>query len=289
MVCGLLGRKLGHSYSPQIHAHFGNYTYQLFEKEPEDVAYFLRSNSFHGINVTIPYKKFAAQNCDRLTPIAKRLGSVNTVVRMEDGTLLGHNTDYFGFKSMVERTGLNLTGKKVLILGSGGASVTVQAVLEDIHALPVVISRSGENNYANLDRHSDASAIVNATPVGMYPETQAQPIDLLIFKNLEGVFDLIYNPAHTRLLQAAEERNIKAANGLWMLVAQAKESAELFLDQKIPDELINKIHKTLQFQMENIVLIGMPGFGKSTVGKIMFHRSPPPSLLVAVVPSLSHV
>ena len=269
MLCGLLGRTLGHSYSPQIHAHLGTYDYQLFEKEPEDVATFLRSGAFTGLNVTIPYKKAVIEFCDELTPIAKNLGAVNTIVKRQDGTLLGHNTDYFGFKSMVERSGLRVANKNVLVLGSGGASNTAVAVLEDLGASVIVISRSGPDNYDNIQRHKDASLIVNATPVGMYPNTEASPVDLSVFSKLEGVFDLIYNPAHTALLQAAEKRNIIAENGLWMLVAQAKESAEYFTGKKIPNNLIQEIYKALKFQMENIVLIGMPGSGKSTIGKII--------------------
>ena len=175
MKCGLLGRKLGHSYSPQIHACLGDYSYTLFEKEPEEVADFLKNGDFTGLNVTIPYKKAVIPYLDELSPAAKKLGAVNTVVRREDGTLFGHNTDYFGFASLLKRSGLNVAGKKVLVLGSGGASNTVTAVLTGLGAEAVVISRSGENNYENLQRHEDAAVIVNATPVGMYPNTGVSP------------------------------------------------------------------------------------------------------------------
>lgn len=269
MVCGLLGRTLGHSYSPQIHAKLGAYTYRLFEKEPDEICSFLKSNSFTGLNVTIPYKKAVIEYCDVLTPIAQRLGAVNTIVKKQDGTLLGHNSDYFGFKSMVFKSKLQVTGKKALVLGSGGASATAVAVLQDLGSHVIVISRSGENNYENIKSHSDAALIVNATPVGMYPNTEAAPVDLSLFPDLEGVLDLIYNPAHTSLLQAAEARGIVAENGLWMLVAQAKESAEYFTGKKISDESIKEIYNTLKFQMENILLIGMPGSGKSTIGKMV--------------------
>ena len=267
MLCGLLGRKLSHSYSPQIHEKLGDYNYSLFEKEPEEIESFLKSDAFTGLNVTIPYKKAVIPYCDELTPIAKKLGAVNTIVRRKDGTLLGHNSDYYGFRSMVAQSGLRLEGKKVLVLGSGGASATAVAVIEDLGGMPVVISRNGTNNYENLHLHYDAAAIVNATPVGMYPNTDSSPMDLTPFKLLEGVLDLIYNPAHTTLLQAAEKKNIIAINGLWMLVSQAKESAEYFLDRKLDDSLIFDIYNDLRFQMENIVLIGMPGCGKTTVGK----------------------
>ena len=204
MECGLLGRKLGHSYSPQIHACLGDYSYTLFEKEPEEVADFLKNGDFTGLNVTIPYKKTVIPYLDELSPAAKKLGAVNTVVRREDGTLFGHNTDYFGFASLLNRSGLDVAGKKVLVLGSGGASNTVTAVLTGLGAEAVVISRSGENNYENLQRHEDAAVIVNATPVGMYPNTGVSPVDLKRFPKLEGVLDVIYNPARTQLLLGKE-------------------------------------------------------------------------------------
>ena len=267
MKCGLLGRKLGHSYSPQIHACLGDYSYELFEKEPEEVADFLRNGDFSAINVTIPYKKTVMPYCDALTERAVAMGSVNTIVRQPDGTLLGHNTDYFGFSSMVRRSGLDPKGKKVLVLGSGGASVTAVAVLREMGAEVVVISRKGEDNYENLHRHADAAILCNCTPVGMYPNNGESPVDLSLFPLLEGVLDMIYNPARTALLMAAEERGLVAENGLWMLVAQAKEAAEWFTDTPISDKKIIEIHAALRRQMENIILIGMPGSGKSTVGR----------------------
>jgi len=272
MKCGLLGRKLGHSYSPQIHGFFGDYPYTLFEKEPEEIEDFLKNGDFTGINVTIPYKKEIIPYLDELSPVAKKLGAVNTVVRRSDGTLFGHNTDYFGFFTMVKRSGLSVSGKKVLVLGSGGASNTVAAVLEEMGAQVVIISRSGENHYGNLDRHKDASLIVNTTPVGMYPNTEIAPVDLSVFPKLEGVLDVIYNPARTFLLQQAEKRCIVAMNGLLMLVAQAKEAAEYFTGQTISDAVIDRIHDTLAAQMQNIVLIGMPGCGKSTIGRALAEK-----------------
>lgn len=273
MECGLLGRKLGHSYSPQIHAKLADYDYNIYEKEPEEVGDFLKNGSFHAINVTIPYKKDVIPFLSELSPRAKRLGAVNTIVRREDGSLIGHNTDYFGFSSMVERSGLTVTGKKVLVLGSGGASNTVVAVLEEMGAHVVIISRSGENNYDNLHLHRDASVIVNTTPVGMYPNTGKAPLSLDGFPALEGVLDVIYNPARTQLLLDAGKRGLVTMNGLWMLVAQAKESAEWFADKPISDDKIAEIHGLLRLQMENIILIGMPGCGKSTVGKLLAERT----------------
>lgn len=268
MRCGLLGRKLGHSYSPQIHAHLGSYSYDLFEKEPEEVENFLRSGDFNAINVTIPYKQTVMPYCDELSETARRIGAVNTLVRRPDGSLIGHNTDYFGFLSTVKRTGLIPAGKKALIIGSGGASKPAIAVLEELGANVVVITHK-ENTPDNLSKHSDAALLINATPVGMYPNTGVSPVELSLFPRLEGVIDMIYNPARTKLLLDAQARGLVAENGLWMLVAQAKEAAEWFTGQPISDNVIASIHRQLQRQMENIILIGMPGCGKSTVGKIL--------------------
>ena len=268
MKCGLLGRKLGHSYSPQIHEILGDYAYALFEKEPDELADFLKYGDFSGINVTVPYKQSVIPYLDELSPLAKRLGAVNTVVRRE-GKLIGHNTDFFGFLTMVRESGLEVGGKKALVLGSGGASHTATAVLEDLGAHVVVISRSGENHYRNLQLHQDAALIVNTTPVGMYPNTGVSPVDLALFPKLEAVLDVVYNPARTKLLLDAEKRGIPTANGLLMLVAQAKEAAQWFTGAELPDSVIPEIHRMLRSQTENIVLIGMPGCGKSTVGRLL--------------------
>ena len=273
MRCGLLGRKLGHSYSPQIHRELGSYQYTLFEKEPQELEEFLKNGDFEGLNVTIPYKKDVIPYLTELTPVAQRLGAVNTIVRRADGTLIGHNTDYFGFRYLVQRSGLDVENKKVLVLGSGGASNTAVAVLRELGARVVIISRSGENNYQNLHLHADASAIVNTTPVGMYPNTGVSPIDLGLFPQLEGVLDAVYNPARTQILLDAESRGLVAMNGLWMLVAQAKESAEWFTGCAIPDSRIDGIHHALRLEMENIVLIGMPGCGKTTIGRLLAEKT----------------
>ena len=269
MQCGLLGRKLGHSYSPQIHAQLASYSYSLFEKEPEELEGFLKNGNFVGLNVTIPYKKDVIPFLDQLSPVARRLGAVNTIVRRGDGSLVGHNTDYFGFRYLVQQSGLDVSGKKVLVLGSGGASNTAVAALQELGARVVIISRSGENNYGNLHLHANASVIVNTTPVGMYPNTGVSPIDLGCFPQLEGVLDVVYNPARTRILLDAENRGLVAMNGLWMLVAQAKESAEWFSGETIPDSRITEIHAALRAQMENIILVGMPGCGKTTIGRLL--------------------
>ena len=269
MQCGLLGRKLGHSYSPQIHSYLGSYSYTLFEKEPEQLEDFLKTGDFTAINVTIPYKKDVIPYLDEISAVAQKMGAVNTIVRREDGTLFGHNTDYFGFASMVQRSGLCLAGKKVLVLGSGGASNTVVAVLQELDANVVIISRSGENNYGNLHLHRDAAAIVNTTPVGMYPNAGISPVDLTMFPKLEGVLDVVYNPARPQLLLDAETLGLPCQNGLWMLVAQAKEASEYFTGRKIDDSMIEHIYRKLSGQMQNIVLIGMPGCGKSTIAAVL--------------------
>ena len=266
MKFGLLGRKLGHSYSPMIFDLMGGYRFDLYERDPEGIEDLLRSGDFDGINVTIPYKKEVLQYLDEIDPLALRLGAVNTIVK-RNGRLKGYNSDYYGFRSMVLRTRIDVTGKKALVLGSGGASVTVRAALEDLGAKVIIVSRSGENNYSNLHLHKDAALIVNTTPLGMYPNNGVSPLDVSQFPEIEGVLDLIYNPARTQLLMDCEKYGIPGFNGLWMLVAQAKQSAEWFLDTQLPDRLIYDIHRKLRDRMENIALIGMAGCGKSTIGR----------------------
>ncbi len=272
MKCGLLGRRLAHSYSPAIHAQLGDYSYELFEKEPEELEDFIRNGDWDGINVTIPYKQTVIPFLDEISSIANELGAVNTIIR-RDGKLIGHNTDYWGFDAMLKRSGLQPSGKKCLVLGSGGASKVVQFVLKMHGAQVVVISRSGENNYENLHRHADAAIIVNTTPLGMHPNTGVSPIDVSIFPHLEGVLDLIYNPARTQLLLDAEKRDTLTMNGLWMLVCQAIAAAVHFGAEPKGSQRTEQIHRHLQRQMENIVLIGMPGSGKTTVGKLLAEKT----------------
>lgn len=272
-VYGLLGERLGHSFSPEIHRQLGGYDYRLFEKRPEQLDSFLHSHEFDGLNVTIPYKKAVIPYCQELTDQARRIGSVNTILRRPDGTLLGHNTDYEGFRYMLEKAGARIKGRKALVLGSGGASLTVRAALADLGVGEMVtISRSGPDNYENLERHKDAQIIVNATPVGMYPNNEGCPVDLEQFPQCEEVFDLIYNPARTRLLLAAQQRGLVWANGLGMLVAQARGSAEMFLNTKIPDERVDEVVRAMEGKAKNLILIGMPGCGKSTVGQALARR-----------------
>ncbi len=268
--CGLLGRKLGHSWSPQIHGLLADYEYALYEREEEQLEDFLLNGGLHGMNVTIPYKKTVMPYCAQLSPLAAAIGSVNTIVRRPDGSLYGDNTDAYGFESLLNKAGIDPRGKKCLVLGSGGTSVTAQAVLKKLGAGEVkVISRSGEDNYNNLSRHYDAHIIVNTTPVGMYPDNGAAPLDLAPFGGLCGVVDVVYNPQRTALILQAERMGISCVGGLHMLVAQAKRAAELFTDSKIDDSLIDSIEKQLSLQLGNIVLVGMPGCGKSTVAKLL--------------------
>ena len=270
---GLIGEKLGHSFSPAIHTKLGTPDYSLFELKPEELETFLERGDFDGLNVTIPYKKAVIPYCAELTEQAKRIGSVNTIIRRADGTLLGHNTDYDGFLYMIHSSGVEVQGKKCLILGTGGASLTVRTVLEDLSAGEIVfISRTGENNYQNLDRHADARIIVNTTPVGMYPRNGEAPLNVRAFPALEGVFDLIYNPARTRLMLDAERLGIPAVNGLGMLVAQAKAASERFRDIAIPDHVVEDITREIEKQTKNLILVGMPGCGKSTIGRKLAAR-----------------
>ena len=232
--CGLLGRSLSHSRSPELHSLLGSYAYTLWEKQENELEPFLRGHEWDALNVTVPYKKTVVSFMDSLAPAARRTGSVNVILRRPDGTLTGDNTDVPGFSAMLTFSGLDVTGGKVLVLGSGGASAAVCAVLEDRHAQPVVISRSGKDHYGNLSVHADARLLINATPVGMYPASDVSPLDLRNFPCLEGVLDLIYNPPRTKLLQQAESLGLTAVNGLYMLVEQARLSAELFTGRPIP-------------------------------------------------------
>lgn len=269
---GLIGKKLGHSFSPEIHSYLADYEYKLYEMEEEQVGVFLKNCPLDALNVTIPYKKTVMPYLDFISDTAKRIGSVNTIVKKADG-LYGYNTDYYGFSYMVELSGIEIRNKKVLVLGSGGASLTVIAVLSDMGAKEIItVSRTGENNYENISRHADADVIVNTTPVGMYPNNCASPVDLSIFKKLSGVLDLIYNPAVTKLLYDAKRLGIPCINGLSMLSAQAKRACEFFLSTEIEKDPTPEIVRNIEQKLKNIVLIGMPGCGKSTAGRLLAEK-----------------
>lgn len=272
MRCGLLGRTLKHSYSPLIHGKLGDYSYELFEKEPEELDDFLKNGDFHGLNVTIPYKKDVVPYCAELSPLAQELGSVNTLLRRPDGSLYGDNTDAWGFEQMAKALPVDYRGKKALVLGSGGASVTVQAVLKHLGCQVVVISRHGEDNYENIHRHADAQVLVNATPVGTYPQVGVRPVNLEQLPNLEAVLDLVYNPAKTALILDAEARKIPFSNGLPMLVGQAARSSMIWTGENLSTSLVHHVYNFVKGSMENLILIGMPGCGKSTIGQKLAQR-----------------
>ena len=262
---GLIGGVLGHSFSPQIHALLGDYEYKLYELRREELADFFKNSGLDGFNVTIPYKQDVIELCDEISDRARRIGSVNTVVRRADGSFFGDNTDYFGFATLLGEC----DGKgKAIILGSGGSSKTVKTVLEDKGYSPVVvISRSGEDNYTNLSKHYDAKIIVNTTPVGMYPHNGDAPISLKEFRECTLVLDLIYNPSRTALVLEAEKLGIDARGGLLMLAAQGKLASEIFCDVKIDDKRSYEVRDALERTMKNVIFIGMPGSGKSSIGR----------------------
>lgn len=275
MKYGLIGEKLGHSFSKPIHEKIGGYEYEIKEIVAQDLDGFMKERAFSGINVTIPYKTQVIPYLDYIDPIAEKIGAVNTISNRVN-RLYGYNTDFFGMKMLIEKQGFDFTGKKVVVLGSGGTSRTAVAVCESFGAKEiVVVSRKGEVNYSNLYTfHADADYIINTTPVGMYPDNLSSPVDLSFFKKLKGVTDVVYNPLKTRLCLEAVDRGIKAEGGLYMLAAQAVFACEKFLDssldiKKVTDEVFGEILS----EKRNIVLIGMPGSGKTTIGKALSERT----------------
>ena len=272
MEYGLLGEKLGHSFSPQIHRDLAGYDYQLLPTPPEAVEDLFARRAFQGLNVTIPYKRTVMPLCDEIDPRAAAIGALNTVVN-QNGRLTGYNTDIDGFLYMARRAGVDMAGKKVVILGSGGTSRTARAAAGELGAREIItVSRHGEDNYQNLSRHADAQVLVNTTPVGMYPNWGQSPVSLESFPALEGVLDVVYNPLRTALLLQAEERGLPCSCGLPMLVAQAKRAAELFTGRNIDDSRTEAVLHGLREQLTSIVLIGMPGCGKTTVGRALAEK-----------------
>ena len=248
MKCGLLGEKLGHSQSPEIHRTLGDYEYRLYEKRPEEVEDFLKRGDYDVLNVTIPYKKVAYALCDEVTPVAQKLGNVNVVVKRLDGRLWGDNTDAYGFRRLVESVGVDIGGRKCVVLGTGGAAMTAATVLRELGAAAVVhVSRTGEDNYGNLERNADATVVVNATPVGMFPNVDAQPVSLAAFPKCAAAIDLVYNPSPTKFLAEATARGVPNAGGRLMLVEQARRASV--------------------YMNANLYLYGAPGSGKTTYGK----------------------
>ncbi len=272
LPCGLIGEKLGHSYSAIIHEKLGDYEYKLWELPEEEVGPFVRSGKYQAMNVTIPYKKTVMPYLDEISDEAARIGAVNTIVRTPEGKLRGENTDYYGLIRMLRTLWLYLDKKHVLIIGAGGASATAQAVAKDEEAASITVLNSKENTPERLAALGDTQVLINCSPVGMYPKGGVSPVSLDYFPHLEGVLDMVYNPAETKLLQDAKARHIPCVGGLVMLVAQAKRAAELFTGTKLPDKLIPKITEEIDKEARNIVLIGMPGSGKSTLGKAMAEK-----------------
>lgn len=269
MEYGLIGEKLGHSYSQMIHARLADYRYELKEVAPERLDAFIEARNFRGLNVTIPYKQAVMKHCAELSPEAMEVGSVNTLIVRPDGSLFGHNTDIDGFIYMLCRGEIDPAGAKAVILGSGGTSLTARAALTRLGAREIVtVSRKGPVDYAALyAEHADAEILVNATPVGMYPKNGASPVELDRLPKVRGVADVIYNPEKTALILAAQAKGIPAVSGLSMLVAQAREAAELFAGHAIPAGRVEDIVSEIGAQTLNLILVGMPGCGKSTLGQ----------------------
>lgn len=270
---GLLGETLGHSFSPQLHRAFGDYDYCLLPTKRDAVVQLLAQRPFRGLNITMPYKQMVMPLCDEIDARAAQIGAVNTIVNC-DGRLIGYNTDIDGLLYMAQRSHIDLQQKKVLILGSGGTSRTAIAAAQLCGAREiVVISRNGDNNYTNLHRHVDADCIINTTPVGMFPNCGQSPIDLTQFPYLSGVLDVVYHPLRTALFLQAEQLGIPCTCGLSMLTAQAKRAAELFTGTSISDARTEEVFSALHRQLENMVLIGMPGCGKSTIADALGKRT----------------
>jgi shikimate dehydrogenase len=270
---GCIGKKLTHSFSKDIHAYLADYEYELIELSENEIQPFFEKKDFTAVNVTIPYKETVIPYLDLVSDIAKRIGAVNTVVN-RGGKLYGYNTDYYGMKALVERVGIDLRGKKVLVLGTGGTSKTARVLSSDMGARETLtVSRRKSEDSITYDEaasiHSDADVIINTTPVGMYPDCASKPIDITPFEKLSGVVDAVYNPLRTKLVLDAQKRGIKAVGGLYMLISQAVFAAEKFLDTNIEPQKTDAVYKSILNQKQNIVLVGMPGSGKTTVGKLL--------------------
>ena len=270
---GCIGKKLTHSFSKEIHAKLADYEYNLIELTEEEIAPFFERRDFAAINVTIPYKQTVIPYLDSISPVAQRIGAVNTIVN-KDGKLYGYNTDYYGMKALIERVGLDLSGKKVLVLGTGGTSKTARVLAADLGASQVLtVSRRKTETFITYEEavsvHADAQVILNTTPSGMYPNCDDKPIEIRCFPRLEGIIDAVYNPLRTNLILDAKQRGLKAEGGLYMLVMQAVVAVERFLETSIPKETADQVFASIYASKENIVLTGMPGSGKSTVGNLL--------------------
>ncbi len=276
MKYGLIGEHLKHSYSCEIHAQIADYEYELHEIPPSGLGEFLKKREFNAINVTIPYKQDVIPYLDEISDTAKRIGAVNTIVN-RNGRLYGDNTDFAGMLALAKHIGVDMKGRKVLILGTGGASKTGHALAEYMGAQSVYyVSRSGKDGSISYEQavteHGDAQIIINATPVGMFPKQDGRPIDISAFPKLEGVIDAIYNPLRTNLVLDAQERGIPAEGGLYMLSAQAVHASAVFRDIPLDESLVDKAFKSVKNDKQSIVLIGMPSSGKTTVGRILAEK-----------------
>lgn len=276
MEYGLIGEKLGHSFSKIVHNRLANYDYELLEIKPKSLEKFIIDKNFKAINVTIPYKTDVIPFLDEIDPIAKKIGAVNTVVN-KNGKLFGFNTDFSGLSALIKNSGISIEGNKVLILGSGGTSKTAFAVAVSMNAREIlIVSRKACDGFITYDEayknHTDADVIINTTPCGMFPNTDKIPIDISDFTNLKLVVDVVYNPIKTALVIEAQKRGITAVGGLYMLIAQAVFAAEKFLDIQIENQKIDDIFKEILKEKQNIVLIGMPACGKTTIGKILSEK-----------------
>ena len=271
MTFGLIGEHLGHSYSPEIHKRLRGYDYQLRPLPPGELPGFFARRDFHGVNVTIPYKQAVMPYCDEMSDTARRVGAVNTILKRSDGTLFGHNTDPAGFAFMLREAGITLAGKHVLVLGSGGASLTVQIVAAEMGAKSITAVKRGD--FDGMYGHENTQVIVNATPVGMFPHAENCPAQPDSFPALEAALDLIYNPLRTHFLQRANALGLKTADGLSMLVAQAAASIELFTEEPCNERDIARVLSPLRRDLENWVLIGMPGSGKTSLGRRLAEKS----------------
>ena len=276
MKYGCIGEKLSHSFSKLIHNRLADYSYELWEIPKDKLDSFMKLRDFAAINVTIPYKEAVIPYLDEISPEAKKIGAVNTIIN-RDGKLYGYNTDFFGMRSLIVSNKLSPKGKKAIILGSGGTSKTAFAVLSDLGAREILkVSRNKKDGYVTYDQvityHSDAEFIINTTPVGMYPNIGSSPIDISAFRSLQGVVDAVYNPLRSAIVCEALKRGIPAVGGLYMLVAQAAQACERFIKTTIPEQKIFDVYTSLRESTENVVLTGMPGAGKTTIGRIVAEK-----------------
>ncbi len=276
MQYGLIGEKLGHSFSKEIHGLLCDYTYEICEIAPESLDAFMTERSFRAINVTIPYKEKVIPYLESIDQAAKEIGAVNTVVN-KNGKLYGYNTDFYGMKSLILKNEIEISGKKILILGTGGTSKTAAAVCRSLGAKEIIkASRTAKDESLSYEKvyekHTDAHIIINTTPVGMFPKNDESPLDISKFKNLCGVLDAVYNPLRTKLVRQAQKRGIKSTGGLYMLVAQALRACEIFTDALLPEGTLDKVYTEILAGKENIILCGMPGAGKTTIGKVLSEK-----------------